>query len=440
MRSKLNFLIHNSISKKIKSKWFLVANIIISILIIAMINLDSIILLFGGDFSSKKEIYIYDETKEFYNTFEENLNAIESNMTSSNTKNYEVKLIDNNIDEKIDELKKQKKNSVIIEIKLVDNKYAAKIISLSTLDTYDYQIINSAISSTANMLVLESLDLSEDELSRIYNSVDIEREILDENITSEDENMEMIMTTVFPVMILPFFMLTLFLVQFIGTEINDEKSTRSMEIIISNVSPKIHFISKMIANNLFILLQALLMMFYGAIGLFIRKLIGGDTIINGIGQEVSKILRTISTGVLKEDLILVLIFAIILMILTFIAYSLVAGILASMTTNSEDFQHIQVPIIITLLLGYYLSMIAGMFKGSLIIKIFSFVPFISAILAPSLLILGQIGVVEIIISIILMILTIYILLKYGMRIYKEGILNYSQTGIWKKIFKSIRSK
>ena len=440
MRSKLNFLIHNSISKKIKSKWFLVANIIISILIIAMINLDSIILLFGGDFSSKKEIYIYDETKEFYNTFEENLNAIESNMTSSNTKNYEVKLIDNNIDEKIDELKKQKKNSVIIEIKLVDNKYAAKIISLSTLDTYDYQIINSAISSTANMLVLESLDLSEDELSRIYNSVDIEREILDENITSEDENMEMIMTTVFPVMILPFFMLTLFLVQFIGTEINDEKSTRSMEIIISNVSPKTHFISKMIANNLFILLQALLMMFYGAIGLFIRKLIGGDTIINGIGQEVSKILRTISTGVLKEDLILVLIFAIILMILTFIAYSLVAGILASMTTNSEDFQHIQVPIIITLLLGYYLSMIAGMFKGSLIIKIFSFVPFISAILAPSLLILGQIGVVEIIISIILMILTIYILLKYGMRIYKEGILNYSQTGIWKKIFKSIRSK
>lgn len=440
MRSKLNFLIHNSISKKIKSKWFLVANIIISILIIAMINLDSIILLFGGDFSSKKEIYIYDETKEFYNTFEENLNAIESNMTSSNTKNYEVKLIDNNIDEKIDDLKKQKKNSVIIEIKLVDNKYAAKIISLSTLDTYDYQIINSAISSTANILVLESLDLSEDELSRIYNSVDIEREILDENITSEDENMEMIMTTVFPVLILPFFMLTLFLVQFIGTEINDEKSTRSMEIIISNVSPKTHFISKMIANNLFILLQALLMMFYGAIGLFIRKLIGGDTIINGIGQEVSKILRTISTGVLKEDLILVLIFAIILMILTFIAYSLVAGILASMTTNSEDFQHIQVPIIITLLLGYYLSMIAGMFKGSLIIKIFSFVPFISAILAPSLLILGQIGVVEIIISIILMILTIYILLKYGMRIYKEGILNYSQTGIWKKIFKSIRSK
>lgn len=440
MRSKLNFLINNSIIKKVKSKWFLVANIIISILIIAMINLDSIIVLFGGDFSSKKEIYIYDETKEFYNKFEENLKAIESNIVSGNTKGYEIKLVDSSLDKKIAEVKKQKKNSIIIEIELINNKYVAKIISLSTLDAYDYQIINSAINSTANMLVIDSLDLTEEELSKIYNSVDIEREILDENITSEDENMEMIMTTVFPVLILPFFMLTIFLVQFIGTEINDEKSTRSMEIIISNVSPKTHFISKMIANNLFILLQALLMLFYGAVGLFLRKLIGGDTIINGIGQEVSKIIKTISSGFLKEELVLIFVFAIVLMILTFIAYSLVAGILASMTTNSEDFQHIQVPIIITLLLGYYLSMIAGMFKGSLIIKIFSFIPFISAILSPSLLILGQIGIFEIIISIILMIFTIYILLKYGMKIYKEGILNYSQTGIWKKIFKSIRSK
>ena len=350
MRSKLNFLINNSISKKVKSKWFLVANIIISILIIAMINLDSIIVLFGGDFSSKKEIYIYDETKEFYNKFEENLKAIESNIVSGNTKGYEIKLVDSSLDKKIAEVKKQKKNSIIIEIKLINNKYVAKIISLSTLDVYDYQIINSAINSTANMLVIGSLDLTEEELSKIYNSVDIEREILDENITSEDENMEMIMTTVFPVLILPFFMLTIFLVQFIGTEINDEKSTRSMEIIISNVSPKTHFISKMIANNLFILLQALLMLFYGASGLFLRKLIGGDTIIDEIGQEVSKIIKTISSGFLKEELVLIFVFAIVLMILTFIAYSLVAGILASMTTNSEDFQHIQVPIIITLFL------------------------------------------------------------------------------------------
>ena len=60
------------------------------------------------------------------------------------------------------------------------------------------------------------------------------------------------------------------------------------------------------------------------------------------------------------------------MILTFIAYSLIAGILASMTTNAEDYQHIQTPIVFTLLIGYYLSIMAGVFEGATFIKVLSF--------------------------------------------------------------------
>ena len=128
------------------------------------------------------------------------------------------------------------------------------------------------------------------------------------------------------------------------------------------------------------------------------------------------------------------------MVLTFIAYSLIAGILASMTTNPEDFQQLQTPIVIVLLLGYYLSIMAGMFKGSLFIKILSFVPLISAVLSPSLFVLGQIGIIEITISILIMFATLYLLVKYGLRIYKVGILNYSSTGMWKKMFKSVKNK
>ena len=117
---------------------------------------------------------------------------------------------------------------------------------------------------------------------------------------------------------------------------------------------------------------------------------------------------------------------------------IMAGILASITTNTEDFQQLQMPIVILSLVGYYLAMMAGVFEGSLFIKIFAFVPFISAILAPSLLILGQIGIFEFVIAIVLMILTNYILIKYGLRIYKVGILNYSSKGLWKKMFKALR--
>ena len=128
------------------------------------------------------------------------------------------------------------------------------------------------------------------------------------------------------------------------------------------------------------------------------------------------------------------------MILTFVAYSLLAGILASITTNAEDFNQLQTPIMIILLAGYYLAIMAGMFKGALFIRILSYIPLISAILSPSLLVLGQIGVIDVIISILITLAFIYILIKYGLRIYKIGILNYSSKDLWKKMFKAMKEK
>ena len=129
-----------------------------------------------------------------------------------------------------------------------------------------------------------------------------------------------------------------------------------------------------------------------------------------------------------------------MIILTFIAYSLMAGILASMTTNLEDFQQLQTPIVIISLIGYYLSMMASMFSGSVFIKVMSYIPFISSLLSPTLYVMGEIGLLDLLISIVLLIGTIYILIKYGLRIYKVGILNYSQSGLWKKMFKAVKDK
>ena len=95
-------------------------------------------------------------------------------------------------------------------------------------------------------------------------------------------------------------------------------------------------------------------------------------------------------------------------------------------------------IMVISLIGYYLAMMAGVFKGALFIRILSYVPFISAILAPSLLVLGQIGIIDIVVSIILVMITNYLLIKYGLKIYKVGILNYSSKDLWKKMFKALK--
>ena len=53
--------------------------------------------------------------------------------------------------------------------------------------------------------------------------------------------------------------------------------------------------------------------------------------------------------------------------------------------------------------------------------------------------IGQVTIIDVFISIGIMILFIYVIMKYGLRIYKIGILNYSTDNIWKKIFKAVKN-
>ena len=441
MKSKLNFLIGMSLNRKIKTKWFAIVNIILAVLIVGLINIDSIISLFGGDFSENTKIYVIAETNELYDTFESQLNSTNNLLTQGSDLKYNVVRVDKEKDELVNLIKENDKESknIILELKnSVTNVLDVIVTTKEYVDLIDLQVLTSALNNTKTTLAIYRSNISEEELALIYSPANIERVYLEEKKNSTDENMEMIMTTVFPIVILPFFMLTIFLVQMIGAEVNDEKATRGMEIIISNVSPKTHFFSKVIAGNLFVITQGLLLFLYAFLGFLIRKFVGGNSITSGISVEVGKVLSNVMKTDFGSNLIYIVPLTLILMLITFLAYSLLAGILASMTTNTEDFQQLQTPIIIVSLIGYYLAMMAGVFKGSLFIKILSFVPFISAILSPSLLVLGQIGILEIIISILFTMLTVFILIKYGLRIYKVGILNYSSKDLWKKMFKALK--
>lgn len=440
MKNKLEYLTKVSLKRKICTKWFAVANILIALIIIAALNIDSIITFFGGDFNEKTKIYVIDNTTYSYDIFKEQLNSIDISFTGDEESSYEYILYDKSESDLEEELKEDD-NSLLIEFNTSEtNVIDVKLTSNSFIDSIDYQLLSTAINNTKTSIALSTTSISEEELNKIYSTVEIERVVLDENQKSEDESMSMIMTTVFPVIILPFFMLTIFLVQMIGAEINDEKTTRGMEIIISNVSPKTHFFSKMIAGNIFVIMQGVLLIIYAGFGFLIRYLLGGGSLTTGLGSEIGGIVDSVLSTGLADKLIYIIPLTLILMIITFVAYSLLAGILASMTTNAEDFGQLQTPIMIISLVGYYLAMMAGMFKGALFIRILSYVPLISAILSPSLLVLGQIGVLDVIISIIICSVFIWLLIKYGLKIYKIGILNYSSKDLWKKMFKAMKEK
>lgn len=440
MKNKLKFLVGVSLKRKIKTKWFAIANILIALVIVALANIDHIISFFGGDFDETTKIYVVDNTDISFEIFKNAANASFS-LTDDNENKYEIIEYDQSKEEIIEIIKNNddEKNSIALVFDFDDqNIVSVEMISNNFVDTLDMSTINSATNSVKVYLAMDKFEISEEEMAIINSGVTIQRTILDESKDSADENMDMIMSTVFPVFILPFFILVIFLVQMIGAEINDEKTTRGMEIIISNVSPSVHFFSKCIAGNLFILIQGGLLILYAFLGLVSRSFFSDTTGLGDLTGQLTTILGGLFTPSFIDSLKYIIPLVLVLMILTFIGYSLVAGILASVTTNTEDFQQVQTPIILIVLLGYYLAMMAGAFKGSVIINILGYVPFLSAILSPSLLVMGEFSVVDVLISIGLMGLTIFILIKYGLKIYKVGILNYSSNGLWKKMFKALK--
>lgn len=438
MRSKLDYLITLSLKRKMKTKWFLITNILVAILIIGLINIDSIITLFGGDFNKKTKLYVIDNTNEAYELFKTELDN--SSKLLNEESGYEVYRYDKTIDDAMEELKeKDNYDNYYLEFSYLDDySLKVKLVTKEYIDIYDTQILNNALNNTKVSLSISHSNISIEELNKIYEPVNVDRVYLDEKKNSAEENMEMIMSSVFPIIILPVFMLIVFLVQMIGAEINDEKTSKSMEIIISNVSAKTHFAAKVIAGNVFVISQSLLLLLYGSIGLFLRKIIGGSNIVSGITGKISSFTSEFLSSSVGTKLVYAIPIFIVILLATFVAYSLIAGILASMSTNVEDFQQVQTPIIIVLLLSYYLSMMAGLFNGSIFIKVVSMIPFISAILAPALFMQGEIGVFGLSIASVLLIITDYLLIKYGMKIYKVGILNYSSSKLFKKMFKALK--
>ncbi len=437
MRSKLNFLIGVSLKRKIKTKWFVVAQIILLLLLVGMFNLDIIIRAVGGDFDEEMNIYVVDDTDVSYELFKESFLLNEKNLYGEDSSSYHLEEKENVED--VTSIVEEDGGIIVHILPSSVNTIEVELISKTTVDTYDYSLLNSSLNSVKVVLVMNELGLTADDYSKIMSNVEIKTSLINEDNKNEEESMDMIMTTVFPLFILPIFMLSLFLVQMIGAEVNDEKTTKAMEVIISNVSPQTHFFAKVIAGNLFVVFQAVLTVLYGAIGIGIRSILSqGGANTSSFFSELGPIFKSLLDSSIGDKLIYILPATIILILLTFVAYALLAGVLASMTTTTEDYQQVQMPIIIISLLGYYLGVMAGMFKGSIVIKICSFLPFISAILSPSLLVLGQIGLIEVILAIVVMIVTNYLLIKYGLRIYKVGILNYSSSGLWKKMAKALR--
>ena len=437
--NKRNYLIFTSLKKKLTSKWFIGINIFMLITLIIIFNIGNIISLFGGDFEKEKRIILVDNTNNTKYLTEE---LKKHSQDFSKASEYIIEPSKENLEV----LKERAKNNNNIYILVVDqdqdNYIRADIYSNINLSYITRTFILSVLDNLHYDIAIKDSGLTEDQLHKINSGVSLKSIILekedqpvqDKKASNNDTEVGAI---VMVVMILPFFFLIVTLVQMIGAEINEEKTSKSMEYIITNVSPKDHLAAKIISCTVFIFCQILGVIISIGIASFIKS--HTASVITDTSEMISSAVKNFITPGIFTTILHILPLVIIFFVITLVTYAVLAAVLASMTTNIDDFQQLQTPLMLIVTIGFYLSIFAIIYNGSHFIKIMSFIPLISLLISPALYMLGEASILSIVIAIIIQTIFLIIVYKKGLKVYKVGILNYSGEHLWKKIFKALKS-
>ena len=184
MMNKFRFLTRESIGKKINTKSFKIINIVLFIIIVCVINLDSVVKFFGGDFDEPINIYVVDEVG-IYDDFNEVMGN--SYLEALKTYNAKVEKSDKSFDELKEEIIKEEKKDIIIKFTPVENPtyenvFNVDFASYEYVDTILYQNISSAVNTTKVNEAMKLANIDKELLEQIYKGFELNRIILNEDV------------------------------------------------------------------------------------------------------------------------------------------------------------------------------------------------------------------------------------------------------------------
>lgn len=221
----------------------------------------------------------------------------------------------------------------------------------------------------------------------------------------------MVYASYFILLMFMYFMLIMYS-NVLVVDIATEKGSKMIEFIFSSVSAKDYFAGKILGNFFAIIVHSLIYIILGIISYFIAKSKG--------------LLGMIKIDLSLDQRSLILIGEIfIFIILSLLAYMIIAAMLGSLASKQEDASKVASPLMITIVGAFMVAMIFMNRPANLFVKIASYLPYISVFFMPLRLIKGNCGIIEGGISIIILVASLYISYILASKVYKKHILNYS---------------
>ena len=406
---KFKFLVGFGLKKRVFKKAFVISNIIIGLVIIALINLPSIIAIFQDD-----ENEIIEVNTVIMNNTDDTEYALEEQLLQTMNGIYEGYSFietDDSI-ENPEEFWDQSEVNVYIVF--------TGDLKQPNVEIYAHdQSLGNMLTQSIQLVLYDYQDIG-------YASYDIKTPPSNGENPGLSEADQSFLDGIGSLLFIPVFFLVIMATQFLGVDIIEEKSSKAIETIIASVPAKVHFLSKIAASISFLLIQSGVLLSFGLLALLVSRLFAASDSFEGLN-----LLSELASRIPNWPSILMI--SLLFMFFGALLFLVLAALLASISTTQEDYQQFQAPLIFLILGGYYMTIFLPLLDANGVLQVFSYIPFFSTMVAPMAYIRGAITLLEAIISLGITIAFVVLFIYYISPVYRVAILSYDETKFFKRI-------
>ncbi len=211
----------------------------------------------------------------------------------------------------------------------------------------------------------------------------------------------------------------------IAQEIASEKGTRIMEVLLSSMKAKTHYYGKLVGVLLVALTQLLI---YGIALVIGYRQFKDFPMVKDFMSNVS------IKSLLGSNVFIIMAF----MLIGIFLYAVLSALCGSLVSKPEDTAKAIQPVMYLSMIGYMLGLILGASDPTnIIIKVTSYIPFLSSYSMPLRLASNTAGTSSALISLGILIIFTLLLTIFSAQLYKSNVLVYSEGGTFSALKQSI---
>ncbi len=305
-----------------------------------------------------------------------------------------------------------------------DQRLVATYQGVKTLDTELKQKLTTVLNQRQLALNYARVGLTVEEQKQLQ-----QVPVFNEKIDSEYNNKETVKLLSVMILIILMYFILLNYSATTAQEIAAEKGTKIMEVIFSSIPAKTYFYGKILGLFGVIFTQVSIYLLGGGILYsFLPKL----------GEKFNwlKTNQSLITDVIQNLLSVSLLYV----VLGVVLYTILSAFCGALVVRVEDSNKAVQPLMYLIMGGFFGVMALAAYPENIIVRVLSYVPFLSSFFMPLRLIDGSVGGGQVLISLSLLLMTIFLLANYIAKIYFGLILQNDDISLWRSFKKALTIK